>query len=193
MVGSFRVIQLPGKCRHYGLRFALNEHWAKPLVTYESIDDRIAVATFKLSERAFMKVVNVYAPTQAKSNADASIRDRFYDQLESLLNKIGKHVTLFISGDFNAKIGQDGAATNCSGRHCRGRRNRNGQQLVEFCEAYDLLATNTCFAHHACHLTTWQGQRRDAQTGKAVPIFNQIDYIFMPSKHRNLVLNARSY
>ena len=69
MEGSFRVILLPGKCRRYGLGFALNEHWTKILVTYESIDDRIAVAMFKLSERAFMKVAHVYAPTQAKSNA----------------------------------------------------------------------------------------------------------------------------
>ena len=49
-------------------------------------------------------MVNVYAPTQAKLNADASICDKFYDQLKSL----HKHMTLFITGDFNAKIGQDG-------------------------------------------------------------------------------------
>ncbi len=121
------------------------------------------------------------------------MRDHFYNQLDSLLKKIGKQVTLFIAGDFNSKIGHEWMNTKCIGRYCRGLRNSNGQQLFEFCESFQLIAKNTCFAHRACHRTTWTGQRLDATKGEKVPIYNQIDYILTPRRQFNLVTNARSY
>ena len=88
VINNVRIILLQGKCRHYGLGFALNKYWATRLKSYESIDDHIAITTFTLSKNASIKIVNVYAPTQAKSDADVKVRDAFYDQLEAVLSKI---------------------------------------------------------------------------------------------------------
>jgi hypothetical protein len=111
----------------------------------------------QLSENnAILTVIKAYGPTQVKASADESIRDLFYDQLEATLNKLRKRSILCIAGDFNAKIGQDWTSTRCIGRFCRGIRNPNGQELVEFSEAQDLFATNTRFQHRACHRTTWK-------------------------------------
>jgi hypothetical protein len=49
------------------------------------------------------------------------------------------------------------------------------------------------FQHRACHRTTWKGTRGDKLTGNKVPIFNQIDYIFVPFSQKNLLENARSH
>lgn len=193
LIGEYRLILLPGKCRHYGLGFAINKFWASRLQSYESINDRIAIATFTLSQRSSMKVINVYAPTQARANENTSERDEFYDKLNQILASTPKEATLFIAGDFNSKLGQDHASTKCVGRYCRGRRNANGQQLAEFGDAHALIATNTRFAHRATHRTTWSAKRKDKVTGKLVHIYNQIDYIFVPAKQINLISNARSY
>ena len=140
---KYRLILLPGKqCRHYGLGFAINEFWSQRLESYEYVSDRIAVATFKTSKRTTMKIINIYAPTQAKANENRSIREEFYDQLEATLDKIGKHTTLYIAGDFNSKIGADRSDAACIGKYARGRRNENGQQLIEFCESRQLVATH---------------------------------------------------
>jgi hypothetical protein len=171
----------------------MNKHWADRLISYKTFSDRIGVALFRLGRRSYLKVVNVYAPTQQRAKADKKVRDLFYDQLEAIVAETSAHTSLFIAGDFNAKIGQDWTDTRCIGRFCRGYRNQNGQHLAEFCDSFDLVATNTCFDHRASHRTTWQGQRLDAQTGKTVPIYNQIDYILVPRRQLNLVLNARSY
>ena len=109
------------------------------------------------------------------------------------LSKINKLTTLFIAGDFNSKLGQDWTNTNCSGHFGRGRRNKNGQQLVEFSETHELTATNTHFCHRASHRTTWTGHRKDATTGQTVPIYNQIDFILVPKSQLSRVTNARSY
>lgn len=187
------MILLPGKCRHYGLGFVINKFWSKRLKFYEHVNDLIAIATFATSKNTTMKIINIYGPTQAKSNENKSVRDQFYDQLESILAKTSKQTTIFIAGDYNSKIGEDHTNTMCIGKYARGRRNDNGQQLVEFCEHHQLVATNTLFAHRASHRTTWSCQRKDPITGKLISIFNQIDFILTHKDRINLVSNARSY
>ena len=88
--------------------------------SYESIDGRIAIATFKLTNRTSIKIVNVYGPTQAKSNNDERVRDAFYNKLETVLSQINKQATLFIAGDFNSKIKVNRSDTNCNGKYGRG-------------------------------------------------------------------------
>ena len=87
-------------------------------------------------------------------------------------------------------MGQDRIDTNYIGHHGRGRRNENGQQLIELSDSHGLIATNTMFKHRATHRTTWQGTRRDQLSGNKVNIYNQIDFIFVPYKQVNLVTNA---
>jgi exonuclease III len=148
-ISDYRLILLPGKCCHYVRGFAVNKHWSDRLKNYESISDRIAVATFTLSPRTSMKVINIYAPTQARANKNEQERDQFYEQLERVLRKTPKQTTLFVLGDFNSKLGQDFTNTSCIGRFGRGRQNSNGQRLAEFNADHGLLATNTLFCHRA--------------------------------------------
>ena len=122
-IDGYRVILLPTNSRHYGLGFALNKHWADRLLSYESISDRIAIATFRLFKRSIMKVINVYAPTSALANQKPSVREEFYEQLECQMRKCNRYTFLFIAGDFNSKIGADQTNTQCIGRYGRVRRN----------------------------------------------------------------------
>ena len=48
------------------------------------------------------KVIQVYTPT---SNAEESELDRFYEDLQDLLELIPKKDVLFITGNWNAKVG----------------------------------------------------------------------------------------
>ena len=192
-INDFRLILLPSKSRHYGLGFAMNKLWADRLLTYESISDRIAIAVFRLSKRSIIKVINVYAPTMALTTKYPRVREEVYEQLEGLMNKCNQYTFLFIAGDFNSKLGAEQTNLSCLGHYGRGRRNENGQHLGEFAAEHNLIASNTLFQHRASHRTTWKGSRRDVSTGEIVPIYNQIDYIFVPERQVNLLTNARSY
>ena len=54
---------------------------------------------FRFQGKPFNMVIQAYAPT---SNAEVQ---RFYEDLQDLLELISKKVVLFIIGDWNAKVG----------------------------------------------------------------------------------------
>ena len=73
-------------------------------------------------------VIQVYAPT---SNAQEA--EQFYEDLQDLLELTPKIDVLFISGDWNAKVGSQ-ETPRVKGRFSLGLWNEAGQRLLEFCQ-----------------------------------------------------------
>ena len=94
-------------------------------------------------------VIQVYAPT---SNTEETEVERFYEDLQDLLE-----LTLFIIGDWNAKVGNQ-ETPGVTGKFGLGVRNESGQRLVEFCQGNALVIANTLFQQHKRKLYTWTSQ-----------------------------------
>ena len=75
-------------------------------------------------------VIQVYAPT---SNAEEAEVEQFYEDLQDLLELTPQKDVLFITGDWNAKVGSQEIA-GVTGKFGLGVRNEAGQRLVEFCQ-----------------------------------------------------------
>ena len=75
-------------------------------------------------------VIQVYAPT---SNAEEPEGERFYEDLQDLLELTPPKDVLFITGDWNAKVGSQ-ETPGVTGKFGLGMRNEAGQRLVEFCQ-----------------------------------------------------------
>ena len=73
-------------------------------------------------------VIQVYAPT---SNAEEA--ERFYEDLQDLLELTPKNYVNFIIGDWNAKVGSQ-ETPGVTGKFGLGIRNEAGQRLTEFCQ-----------------------------------------------------------
>ena len=71
-------------------------------------------------------VIQVYAPT---SNAEEA--ERFYEDLQDLLELTPKKDVLFIIGDWNAKVGSQ-ETPGVTGKLGLGMWNEAGQRLIEF-------------------------------------------------------------
>ena len=65
-------------------------------------------------------------------NSNAEEAERFYEDLQDLLELIHKKDFLFIIGDWNAKIGSE-ETPGVTGKFGLGIRNEAGQRLIEFC------------------------------------------------------------
>ena len=96
-------------------------------------------------------VIQVYAPT---SNTEEAEVERFYEDLQDLLELTPKKDVLFIIGDWNAKVGSQ-KTPRVTGKFGLGMRNEAGQTLIEFCQENVLVIANTLFQQHKRRLYTW--------------------------------------
>ena len=89
-------------------------------------------------------VIQVYAPN---SNAEEAEIERFYEDLQDLLELKPKKDVFFIIGDWNAKVGSK-ETPGVTGKFGLGVQNEAGQRLTEFCQENALVIANTLFQHH---------------------------------------------
>ena len=75
-------------------------------------------------------VIQVYAPTSYAEEAEV---ERFYEDLQDLLELTPEKDVLFIIGDWNAKVGSQ-ETPGVTGKFGLGMRNEAGQTLIEFCQ-----------------------------------------------------------
>ena len=80
-------------------------------------------------------VIQVYAPT---SNTEEPEAERFYEDLQDLLELTPEKDVLFIIGDWNAKVGSQ-ETPGVTGKFSLGMQNEAGQRLIEFCQEKTLV------------------------------------------------------
>ena len=96
-------------------------------------------------------VIQAYAPN---SNAEEAEAERFYEDLQDLLELTPTKDVLFIIGDWNAKVGSQ-ETLGVTGKFGLGVQNEAGQRLIEFCQENTLVIANTLFQQHKKRLYTW--------------------------------------
>ena len=96
-------------------------------------------------------VIQVYALT---SNTEEAEVERFYEDLQDLLELTPKKDVLFIIGDWNAKVGCQ-EISGAMGKFGLGVQDEAGQRLIEFCQENTLVIANTLFQQHKRRLYTW--------------------------------------
>ena len=105
-----------------------------------SKNDRIISLHFQ-SKPHNITVIQVYALT---SNAEEAEVERFYEDLQDLLELTPRTDVLFIIGDWNAKVGSQ-EIPEVTGKFGLGIQNEAGQRLIEFCQKNTLVIANTLF------------------------------------------------
>ena len=86
-------------------------------------------------------VIQVYAPT---SNAEEAEVERFYEDLQDLLELTPKKDVLFITGDWNAKVGSQ-ETPGVTSKFGLEVQNEAGKRLKDFCQKNALVMPNTLF------------------------------------------------
>ena len=97
-------------------------------------------------------------------NAEEAEVERFYEDLQGLLELTPKRDVLFIIGDWNAKVGNQ-ETPGVKGKFGLGIQNEAGQRLLEFCQENALVKANTLFQQHKRRLymdiTRWSTPKSD--------------------------------
>ena len=101
-----------------------------------------------------MFISNTNHSVSQKSNAEETEVERFYEDLQDLLELTPPKAVLFIIGDWNAKVGSQ-ETTGVTGKFGLGVQNEAGQRLIEFRQENTLVIANILFQQHKRKLYTW--------------------------------------
>ena len=101
-------------------------------------------------------VIQVYAPTTDAKEAEV---DWFYENLSHLLELAPPKDILFITGDWNEKVGSQ-EIPRITGKFGLEVQTETGQNLTEFCQENTLFTANTLFQQHRKQLYTWTSLNR---------------------------------
>ena len=139
--------------RRNGVTIMVNKRVQNAVLGCNLKNDRIISGRFQ-GKPFNITVIQIYAPTSNTGNAEEAEVERFYEDLQDLLELTTPKDVLFIIGDWNAKVGSQ-ETPGVTGKFGLGIRNEAGQRLIEFRQENTLVIANTLFQQHKRRLYTW--------------------------------------
>ena len=153
-----------------------------------------------------MSIVVAYAPTE---ESEEDQKDKFYETLQTVIEKIPRHDIVIILGDMNAKVGREvdvfGPAIGVHSAHeeC----NDNGTRLASFANANRLVIGGTIFQHKVLKISTffsfteitpYKGTRQSAIFPLAPPLLSPLWRLYLTCDpvtwyETTVTLHSRTY
>uniref|UniRef100_A0A8D8U352 Craniofacial development protein 2 n=1 Tax=Cacopsylla melanoneura TaxID=428564 RepID=A0A8D8U352_9HEMI len=164
-----------------GVAIVLRGRWKENVLNTYHVNDRILMIKIE-AEPTNLYVIQVYFPT---SKYKDEVVETVYEQLEELLILTEDKSNVILMGDFNASVGSSLSNQGCVGKFGFGNMNARGERLLEFCEQYEMIITNTMYEVPDRRRYTWK-------TPGDMNRF-QIDFILVKKKYRNQVTSSHSY
>ena len=114
--------------RRNGVAIMVNKKVRNAVLGCNLKNDRMISVCFQ-GKPFNIKIIQVYAP---KSNAEEAEVERFYEDLQDLLELTSKKDVLFIIGIWNAKV-ESQEIPGVTGKFGLGVQNEAGERLIDFC------------------------------------------------------------
>ena len=124
--------------RRNGVAIMVNKRVQNAVLGCSLKNDRMISVHFQ-GKPFNITVIQAYALT---SNAEEAEVERFYEDLQDLLELTPPKDVLFIIGDWNTKVGSQ-ETSGVTGKFGLGVQNEAGQRLIEFCQENTLVIANT--------------------------------------------------
>ena len=110
-----------------------------------------------LSGTRHVTIISAYAPTM--TNPD-EVKNKFYDDLDSVISAEPRRDKFILLGDFNARVGTDHQTwEGVIGTEGVGKCNSNGLLILRKCAEHELLNTNTVFRLPTHKKASWMHPR----------------------------------
>ena len=152
--------------------------WKSAGSQWKAWSSRTISACLKLG-REKLHIVSCYAPTQSARREE---KDKFYDELDTVLSSIPSGEKYVLLGDFNARVGSRELINDQWDRvrdpNRYGFVNDAGREFLNFLSLHQATICNTWFQKKAIYKTTWQHPKSKQ--------WCCIDYMIMKQKDRRV-------
>ena len=136
--------------RRNGVAIIVNERVQNAVLGCSLKNNRIISVHFQ-GKPFNITVIQVYAPTNNSEEAEV---ERFYEDLQDLLELTPQKDVFFIIVDWNAKV-ESQETPGVTGKFDVGVQNESGQRLIEIYPENALVIANTLFQQHKRQFCTW--------------------------------------
>jgi hypothetical protein len=92
--------------------FIIRNEIKKNILSFEPYNERLCKLRIK-GKFNNLSIIRLHAPTEEKTNEE---KEKFYEDLQTVHNKIPKHDIVKILGDLNTKIGKEDVYQNVAGK-----------------------------------------------------------------------------
>jgi hypothetical protein len=124
-------------------------------------------------------VISAYAP---QISLNESVKMQFWKELDALVSSVPISEKLFIGGDLNGHVGSTRVGFDGVHRDFGyGSRNQDGEGILNFALAYDLIIANTLFRKRVSHLVTFSSSQH----------CSQIDFILTRREDKHACLDCK--
>jgi hypothetical protein len=160
-----------------GVGIVLDKSLKDGVVDIKRQGDMIILVKLLAADLVF-NVISAYAP---QMGLNESVKMQFWEELDTLISSVTVLEKLFIGGDLNEHVGSTRVGFN--GVHegfGYGSRNQEGEGILNFILAYDLIVANTLFIKRVSHLVTFSSGQH----------CSQIDFILARREDRHACLDC---
>jgi hypothetical protein len=161
-----------------GVGIVLGKSLKDGVVDMKRQGDKIILVKLLVGDLIF-NVISSYAH---QIGLNESIKMQFWEELDALVSSVPFSEKLFIGGDLighvgSTRVGFDGV----HGGFRYGSRNQEGEGILNFALAYDLIVANTLFRKRVSHLVTFSSGQH----------CSQIDFILARREDRHACLDCK--
>ena len=108
-------------------------------------------------------------------------KETFWLDLDETVEKIPRNERIVVGADLNGHVEGYNGDEECMGRHGLGKRNNEGQAVVDFAKRRELAITNTYFVKKPAHRVTYSSGGRSSQ----------VDYIMVRRRRIKEVVDTK--
>jgi hypothetical protein len=161
-----------------GVGIFVDRKWIDSIVDVKRVNERIIAIKLIIGAR-LLNVVSAYAPQSGRSNEE---KDDFWDKLIALTSSISGGEVILLGGDLNGHVGsRSDDYVGVHGGFSFGTRNVEGERILEFGDAMEMVVCNTLFKKEDKKLVTYESGG----------VSSTIDYLLMRKCDKRMVTNVK--
>ena len=125
-----------------GIELKLKKEHADRVIELWRVTDRMICFKIEL-DGVMLNVISAYAPQVGCIHEE---KETFWLDLDETVEKIPKNERIVMGADLNGHVEEgNNGDEECMGKHGLGKRNNEGQAVVDFAKRKELTTTNTYF------------------------------------------------
>ncbi|WP_218939395.1 endonuclease/exonuclease/phosphatase family protein, partial [Wolbachia endosymbiont of Atemnus politus] len=160
-----------------GVGIIVSEKFRDIVAEVHRFNDRLMKIIIMTAQR-LIHVFSAYAPQTGCSD---QVKDDFWAMIDDKVAEVPPEDAIIIAGDLNGHVGREKHGHSCHGGRGFGVINTDGERILDFADAHNLVITNTVFKKQESHLKTFY-------SGNAA---TQIDFVLVRRRDLKFVLDTK--